>query len=220
MPARNMPRRHLVALCLAAVLHLAALMVMAATEADWVAKAAFLLSWALLNFFWLALARRPVVAALLALELVVALTLLSRFKFDKLWMTVDFVDVMIIDRDTSAFLLTVFPALRGWLALAAAATVALLILAWRLDPHRVRVRSSLVGGAFTPAGLSSTLDTLDAAYLPLVIQEAAGAPLDPSFSEQKEILQRCHGVFYRCADGAEARRFYRLLIDAGLVKGL
>ena len=84
-------------------------------------KAAFLLSWALLNFFWLALVRRPVVAALLSLELIVALTLLSRFKFDKLWMTVDFVDVMIIDRDTSAFLLTVFPSLLGWLALAAAA---------------------------------------------------------------------------------------------------
>ena len=152
MPARNMPRR-LVALCLAAVLHLAALMVMAATEADWVAKAAFLLSWALLNFFWLALVRRPVVAALLALELVVVLTLLSRFKFDKLWMTVDFVDVMIIDRDTPAFLLTVFPALRGWLALAAVATAALLILAWRLDPHRVGVRSSLAGGALCTAAL-------------------------------------------------------------------
>ena len=88
---------------------------MAATEADRVAKAAFLLSWALLNFFWLALVRRPIVAALLSLELVVALTLLSRFKFDKLWMTVDFVDVMIIDRDTSAFLLTVFP-VAAWMA--------------------------------------------------------------------------------------------------------
>jgi hypothetical protein len=73
---------------------------------------------------------------------------------------------------------------------------------------------------FTPADLSSALDTLDAAYLPLVIQEAAGVPLAPSFSEQKEILQRCHGVFYLCAGGAEARRFNRLLIETGLVKGL
>ncbi len=47
-----------------------------------------------------------------------------------------------------------------------------------------------------------------------------GLPLDPSFAEQKKILQRCHGLFYRCADGAEARRFNRLLIDAGLIKGL
>jgi len=73
---------------------------------------------------------------------------------------------------------------------------------------------------FTPADLSSALDTLDAAYLPIVMQEAAGVPLDSGFSEQKQILLRCHGQFYRCADGAEARRFNRLLIDAGLVKGL
>jgi hypothetical protein len=153
MPARAMSYRDRVALCLVAVLHMAALIVMAATEVDLVAKAAFLLSWALLNCFWLALVRRPVVAALLALELVVALTLLSRFKFDKLWMTVDFVDLMIIDRDTSAFLLTVFPSLGGWVALASAATAALLIAAWRLDPHRVRVRSSLVGGALCMVAL-------------------------------------------------------------------
>jgi hypothetical protein len=153
MPARVMSRRELVALCLVAALHIAALIVMAATEADRVAIAAFLLSWGLLNFFWLALVRRPAVAALLSLELIVALTLLSRFKFDKLWMTVDFVDVMIIDRDTSTFLLTVFPALRGWLALIAAATAALLIAAWRFDPNRVRVRSSLVGGALCMAAL-------------------------------------------------------------------
>ena len=68
--------------------------------------------------------------------------------------------------------------------------------------------------------LSSAIDTLDAAYLPLTIQEAAGVPLDPGFAEQKAILQRCHGLFYRCADGAESRRFNRLLIDAGSLKGL
>jgi hypothetical protein len=153
MPARAISGRDRVALCLAAVLHMGALIVMAATEADLVAKAAFLFTWALLNFFWLALVRRPVVAALLALELVVALTLLSRFKFDKLWMTVDFVDLMIIDRDTSAFLLTAFPSLRGWVALAATATAALLIAAWQFDPHRVRVRTSLIGGALCMAAL-------------------------------------------------------------------
>jgi hypothetical protein len=73
---------------------------------------------------------------------------------------------------------------------------------------------------FMPADVSSALDTLDAAYLPLVVLEAAGVPLDPSFAEQKKILQRCRGVFYRCADGSEARRFNRLLIDAGLINGL
>lgn len=68
--------------------------------------------------------------------------------------------------------------------------------------------------------LSSALETLDAAYLPLAIQDAAGVPLDPSFIEQKKIMLRCRGLFYACKDGAEAKRFNRLLIDAGFVKNL
>jgi hypothetical protein len=147
MPSEAISRRERVASCLTAILHLVALIMMAATEVDLVAKAAFLLVWAVLNFFWLGLFRRPVVAALISIEFVVALTLLSRFKYDKLWMTVDFVDLMIIDQDTSAFLLTAFPSLRGWIALAATGTAALLTAAWRLDPRRVRVRTSLAGGS-------------------------------------------------------------------------
>jgi hypothetical protein len=73
---------------------------------------------------------------------------------------------------------------------------------------------------FTPADLSLALDTLDAPCLPLIVQTAAGVPLGPSFSEQKKILTRCRGVFYGCQNGAEARRFNRLLIEAGLIKGL
>ena len=73
---------------------------------------------------------------------------------------------------------------------------------------------------FTPRDLSSAVNELDAPYLPLVVLEAAGVPLDASFAEQKRIFQRCRGLFYRCAGGAEARRFNRLLIDAGLIKGL
>jgi hypothetical protein len=64
------------------------------------------------------------------------------------------------------------------------------------------------------------METVDAPYLPLVIQEAAGIPLDPSFEEQKSVMLRCKGVFYACKAGAEARRFNRLLIDAGFVKNL
>lgn len=37
------------------------------------------------------------------------------------------------------------------------------------------------------------------------------------FSIPRMILRRCNGLFYRCANGAEARRFNRLLIDAGLI---
>jgi hypothetical protein len=73
---------------------------------------------------------------------------------------------------------------------------------------------------FAPADLSSALETIDAPFLPLVVQDAAGVPLDPSFRRQKAILERCQGVFYRCSNGREARRFNRLLMDAGLIKGL
>ena len=73
---------------------------------------------------------------------------------------------------------------------------------------------------FEPVKSATAMDTIDAAYLPLVIQEAAGIPLDASFEEQKRIMLRCSGVFYACKDGAEARRFNRLLIDAGMIKDL
>jgi len=73
---------------------------------------------------------------------------------------------------------------------------------------------------FKPADVSSALDTLEGPYLPLVVQEAAGLPLDPSFAEQKKILLRCNGLFYGCDNGAEARHFNRMLIDAGLIKNL
>jgi len=97
------------------------------------------------------------------------------------------------------------------------------LLAQRLmtsDPRYFSTYYALDGINFRPADLSSALETLDAAYIPIVIQEAAGIPLDPSFEEQKKIMLRCKGMFYACKDGAEARRFNRLLIDAGLVRGL
>jgi hypothetical protein len=73
---------------------------------------------------------------------------------------------------------------------------------------------------FEPVKGPAMMDTIDGPYLPLVIQEAAGIPLDPSFAEQKAIMLRCHGIFYGCKGGAEVRRFNRLLIDAGLIQGL
>ena len=56
---------------------------------------------------------------------------------------------------------------------------------------------------------------------------AAGGPgsgracrsIRPSPSRRR-FCERCHGLFYLCAGGAEARRFNRLLIDAGLIKGM
>ncbi len=73
---------------------------------------------------------------------------------------------------------------------------------------------------FQPVKSLAMMDAIDAPYLPLVVQEAAGIPLDPSFAEQKSIMLRCKGLFYACKDGAEARRFNRLLIEAGFVKNL
>jgi phosphoglycerol transferase MdoB-like AlkP superfamily enzyme len=156
-PGRPSPidaiRRRDTALCLVALLNVAALVIMTATEVDLVANATFLLAWTFLNFFWLALMRRPIAAAVVSLEIVIALILLSRFKHDKLWMTVDFVDLMIIDQDTSSFLLTAIPSLRAPITLAAMATAALLVVAWRLDPFRIRVRTSIIGSSLCMGAL-------------------------------------------------------------------
>jgi hypothetical protein len=152
-PINGISRRDTAALCVVALLNVAALVIMAATEVDLVANAAFLLAWTFVNFFWLALVRRPIAAAVISLEIVIALILLSRFKHDKLWMTVDFVDLMIIDQDTSAFLLTAIPSLRASITLAAMATAALLVVAWRLDPFRIRVRTSIVGSSLCMGAL-------------------------------------------------------------------
>ena len=89
----------------------------------------------------------------------------------------------------------------------------------RRDPSYFTTYYAAEGVNFRPVDLSSALDTLDAPYLPLVVLEGAGVPLDASFVEQKKILKRCRGLFYLCAGGAEARRFNRLLIDAGLIQG-
>jgi hypothetical protein len=88
------------------------------------------------------------------------------------------------------------------------------------DPRYYSTYYAIDGINYRPHDLSSALETLDAAYIPLVLLEAAGIPLDPSFKEQKRIMLRCNGTFYACRKGTEARRFNRLLIDAGMIKGL
>src|SRR5580693_5593338 len=88
---------------------LVALGIMLATENNNISIAAYLVGWGLLNFLLLALLRRPAVAGLAALILVTLLVLLSQLKYDVMWMTANFVDVMIVDTDTIAFLFTIFP---------------------------------------------------------------------------------------------------------------
>ena len=88
------------------------------------------------------------------------------------------------------------------------------------DPRYFTTYYAIDAINFTPVDMASALDTLEGPYLPLVVQEAAGLPLDPSFAEQKNILVRCNGLFFGCANGAEASHFNRMLIDAGLIKDL
>jgi hypothetical protein len=88
------------------------------------------------------------------------------------------------------------------------------------DPRYYATYYAIDAINFEPVKSPAVMDTIDGPYLPLVIQEAAGIPLDPSFEEQKNIMLRCKGIFYACKDGAESRRFNRLLIDAGLIHGL
>jgi hypothetical protein len=88
------------------------------------------------------------------------------------------------------------------------------------DPRYFTTYYAIDAINFTPVDTSSALGTLEGPYLPLVVQEAAGLPLDPSFAEQKKILLRCKGLFFGCANGAEVSHFNRMLIDAGLIKNL
>ena len=108
------------------------------TETDFGARVGFLLSWGILNFFWIALLRRPALSGALSLTLVVVLILLSQLKHDVVQMTANFVDVMVIDRDSAAFLFTIFPNLRWSVIGAAVVIIPLMYALWWLDPFRIR----------------------------------------------------------------------------------
>jgi hypothetical protein len=118
--------------------HLAALVVMLQTEADLGSRVGFVLAWGILNFFWIALLRRPALSGALSLTLVVLLILLSRLKHDVVQMTANFVDVMVIDSDSAAFLFTIFPNLRWSVVGAASLILPLMYALWWLDPFRIR----------------------------------------------------------------------------------
>src|SRR5260370_39187221 len=68
-------------------LHAAAFGLMLWSEAAVVPKVAFCFTWGLLNFFWLAVLRRPPAAASLSLVMIGVLILLSRLKYEIIWMT-------------------------------------------------------------------------------------------------------------------------------------
>src|SRR6202011_5568096 len=132
---------------------LAALVVMLQTESDFGSRVGFLLAWGILNFLWITLLRRPALSGALSLTLVVVLVLLSRLKHDIVQMTANFVDLMVIDRDTAAFLFTIFPDLRWSVISAAVVTVPLMYALWWLDPFRIRRLPALAGMLACLAGL-------------------------------------------------------------------
>src|SRR5215469_1714779 len=138
---------------LLAALHLAALGLMLWSEAAVVPKVVFFFTWGLLNFFWLAVLRRPAVAAALSLMMIVVLILLSRLKYDIIRMTANFLDVVIINSDTVGFLLAIKPDLEGKILLALALVLPALTLIWLVDPFRVRLRTAGAGFAACAAAL-------------------------------------------------------------------
>ena len=125
--------------------HMAALAIMLQTETDFGSRLGFVLAWGILNFFFIALLRRPALSGALSLTLVVVLVLLSRLKHDVVQMTANFVDLMVIDRDSAAFLFTIFPNLRWSVVAAALVTIPLMYALWWLDPFRIRRLPALAG---------------------------------------------------------------------------
>ena len=130
-------RRRLGAVAILAAIQLAAAGLLIWSEADLAARTAFVLTWGLLNFFWLVLLRRPMTAAALSLLLIVILIALSQFKHAVLMMTATFVDVMIIDLATFSFLMAIIPGLAWKVGLAVVLAIPVLLVAWRADPFRV-----------------------------------------------------------------------------------
>lgn len=145
LPATRTGEAHPLAIAVLAALHLAAFAMLAWSEVDLVARVAFVLAWAFVNFAFIALLRRPMPAAALTLMLFTLIVLLSRFKHGVLLMTINFLDVLIVDSDTVSFLLTIFPSLWSMVLLAAAIVLPTIGLLWWFDPFRVRMRTALLG---------------------------------------------------------------------------
>jgi phosphoglycerol transferase MdoB-like AlkP superfamily enzyme len=135
--------------------HLAAIAIAVGTETGLARIVIFFAAWGLVNFFWLTLLGRPTIAAALSSTLLVTLIFVSRFKFDVLWMAASFVDVMIIDADTVAFLWMMFPAVRIAAAITVLAAIPLLFVLWRIDPFRVRRTVSLLGASVSLAVIAA-----------------------------------------------------------------
>src|SRR5262249_45307320 len=116
----------------AAAPELAAVWLIHQAETDFGSRLSFALAWGILNFFWITLLRRPALSGALSLTMVLVLVLLSQLKHDVVQMTANFVDLMVIDRDTLAFLFTIFPNLRWSVISAGLFTIPPMYALWAL----------------------------------------------------------------------------------------
>ena len=128
-----------------AALHLAALGLLLWSEVGIVPKLVFGFTWGLLNFFWLVVLRRPAVSAALSLATIVVLILLSRLKYEIIWMTANFLDLMIVNADTVNFLFAVKPGLSRQVLLVLALVLPWLTVIWWIDVFRIRRRTAATG---------------------------------------------------------------------------
>src|SRR3979490_290098 len=85
--------------------------------------------------------------------MVVILVLVSRLKYDIIWMTANFLDVMIIDNDTLSYLMGVMPGLSRNILISVVVVLPLVVLLWRFDTFRMRLRTSLIGFSACLAGI-------------------------------------------------------------------
>ena len=149
---RNAPSQR-AAIAATALIHVAALLSIFRTEYGLFATTLALLTWAFLNYFWLAVLRRPAVSAALSLMIMATLMVLSQFKFNILEMVISFFDFLIVDVDTARFLLMIFPELHNMIIVAATVGIPLIIVFWRIDPFRIRCSTATISGTACLAGI-------------------------------------------------------------------
>jgi len=58
---------------------------------------------------------------------------------------------------------------------------------------------------------------LDVAYLPTLVLDAAGLPLDQIHRVRKQLMESCSGLYFRCSD-ERIGRLHRTLLDRGLIE--
>jgi hypothetical protein len=85
--------------------------------------------------------------------LIVSIVVWSAFKHDVVWMTIDFLDLMLIDYGTVMFVLTIYPELRPLSAILLLVAITVVVLLWRYDSALIPRSSAALGCVACLAGL-------------------------------------------------------------------